>query len=211
MEADFWHNMWASGKVGFHRLEVNEFLQTYWPSFNLSQGAEVLVPLCGKSLDMHWLTQQGQRVLGVELSAKALDEFLAESQLTAEPIKTPYYSGYQLADMTLLCGDFFHLTAQDCEEISAVYDRAALVAFPPKMRVDYAQHLSQILPIGTQILLITMEYESPKLQGPPFSVLESEVKHLYGEHFDIEKLLTHPIQRQGEPVDEKVFRLIKIA
>jgi thiopurine S-methyltransferase len=211
MKANFWHDMWATGKVGFHRTEVNEFLQTYWAGLDVPKDGAVLVPLCGKSLDMCWLAEQGYSVLGVELSQKAIHEFLEENDLTAQPIQKTHYDGFQIDNMTLLCGDIFNLTPTDVQKVKAVYDRAALVALPPEMRVKYTQHLANILPAGTQIFLITMEYSSPKLQGPPFSVLESEVESLYGDHFKIDKLFSHPIVRQGEPVEEKVFKLTKVS
>ncbi|EXF43869.1 thiopurine s-methyltransferase [Pseudomonas sp. BAY1663] len=44
----------------------------------------MLVPLCGKSLDLAWLAGQGFNVLGVELSEKAVEAFFAEQQLEAE-------------------------------------------------------------------------------------------------------------------------------
>lgn len=210
MKAQFWHDMWDTGKVGFHRTEENEFLQTYWADLDIPKDSEVLVPLCGKSLDMCWLADQGYAVLGVELSPKALREFLEENNFTGKPIQTTHYDGYKINKKTLLCGDIFNLTQADVQQVKAVYDRAALVALPPEMRTKYAQHLANILPKGTQMLLITMEYSAPKLSGPPFSVLESEVETLYGDHFKIDKLFSHPIVRQGEPVEEKVFKLSRI-
>ena len=42
----------------------------------------------------------------------------------------------------LYCGDFFDLTAPELSGVSAYYDRGALVALPPEMRVRYVDHLS---------------------------------------------------------------------
>ena len=54
---------------------------TYWPRLELASDAPVFVPLCGKSLDMVWLAQQGHRVIGAELSQRAIDDFFAERGL----------------------------------------------------------------------------------------------------------------------------------
>lgn len=205
MEANFWHDMWASGVVGFHQTDINEFLQKHWSKLNLKGDEKVLVPLCGKSLDMVWLAQQGHEVLGIELSQKALDEFLHENQLEAEAIETGKYCGYQLPDMTLLCGDFFHLQAEQCTDVGVVYDRAALVALPPQMRADYVKHLKQVLPKGTRYLLVTMEYDQSQLQGPPFSVSETEVQTLFADFANVEKVEQLPFQRKGVDAVEKVF------
>src|SRR5450830_150029 len=82
MDSQFWRERWARNQIGFHLPEVNPYLQRHWPLLALAQGAKVLVPLCGKSLDLVWLASQGHRVLGVELSEQAVDAFFSEQGLT---------------------------------------------------------------------------------------------------------------------------------
>jgi len=65
-DPQFWHNKWQSGEIGFHLEDVNPALVKHWPSLDIDKDCEVLVPLCGKTLDMVWLRQQGHTVLGVE-------------------------------------------------------------------------------------------------------------------------------------------------
>lgn len=207
MQAEFWHDMWASGVVGFHQQEINRFLRDFWPQLNVNPKGQVLVPLCGKSLDMLWLRKLGHEVLGVELSQKALDEFLAENALDAEPVQHANYCGYELEQMTLLCGDFFKLSASDCQNVQAVYDRASIVALPPEMRRDYAQHLQKILPQGTPFLMVIMEYDQNAMSGPPFSVIESEVRELFAEFTSIEVVDEEKFERKGNAVTEKVLLL----
>ena len=60
MDEAFWQRRWARNEIGFHLNEVNPYLRRHWPSLKLAQGARVLVPLCGKSLDMAWLADQVQ-------------------------------------------------------------------------------------------------------------------------------------------------------
>jgi thiopurine S-methyltransferase len=206
MDAEFWHKMWQSGQVGFHQADINVFLRQFWPHLTLNGGA-VLVPLCGKSLDMLWLKEAGHEVLGVELSAQALDEFLQENHIVAQPIKHEHYCGYECADMTLLCGDFFHLTAQDCQNVCAVYDRAAIVALPKAMRAAYVKHLKAILPKGTQMLMVAMEYNEAELSGPPFSVTQDEIKTLFNEFAHLEEVAQATSARRGVTVTERVFLL----
>lgn len=203
MEHDYWHERWALHQIGFHQAEINPLLQRFWPSLNLAQGDEVLVPLCGKSKDMLWLHQQGHAVLGVELSQRALEEFIAEIGLTSEPVRHAHFCGYDLPDMTLLCGDFFKLNQGDCQDVRGVYDRAALVALPSAMRMDYARHLLKILPKGCRILLVNMEFDSP--HGPPFSVVEAEIEQLFSEAQAVELLHTETSSRKGMVLVERVF------
>lgn len=205
MQAEFWHKMWESGVVGFHQSDINEFLRTHWQTLKLNGDEAVLVPLCGKSLDMLWLQQQGHEVLGVEFSQQALDEFLTENQIQAKPVEHNHFCGYELGAMTLLCGDFFKLSAEDCVDIKAVYDRAAIVALPPEMRVQYAEHLQTILPTGCKLLMVTMEYDQSKMLGPPFSVTEAEVNDLFSEFAQINKVSEESTHRKGNAMTEKVF------
>ncbi|MDG6773710.1 thiopurine S-methyltransferase [Thiomicrorhabdus sp. ZW0627] len=205
MQADFWHDMWESGVVGFHQTEINAFLQGFWQKLELTGDETVLVPLCGKSLDMLWLKQQGHKVLGIELSQKALDEFISENHIDAQPVQQDKFCAYGFDAMTLLCGDFFHLTADDCCEVKAVYDRAAIVALPEAMRRQYVEHLKMILPKGTQFLMVTMEYDQSQLQGPPFSVPETEVRELFAGFASVDKVSEQAFSRKGVAAVEKVF------
>ena len=205
MDAQFWHDMWDSGVVGFHQADINEYLKNHWSKLNLHGHESVLVPLCGKSLDMLWLAKQGHEVLGVELSAKALDEFLQENNLNGIFHKTEKHCGFQLPSMTLLCGDFFDLTAQDCQATTVIYDRAALIALPPETRKQYVDHLHAIVPAGSKMLLVTMEYDQAQLPGPPFSVPEEEVMTLFKQCKKIEKLQTASFKRKGVDAVEKAY------
>lgn len=75
MDHEFWHARWSSNEIGFHLPQVNPHLLEFWPTLGLPAGSRVLVPLCGKTLDMAWLMAQGHRVLGVELSRTAVEAF----------------------------------------------------------------------------------------------------------------------------------------
>lgn len=207
MEADFWHQMWRSGRVGFHQPQVNAFLRNYWKKFNLVGNEQVFVPLCGKSLDMLWLKQQGHAVLGIELSEQALQEFVTENALQVNPLKHSRFSGFEMDRMTLLSGDFFDVSAKDCKEVKAVYDRAALVALPLEMRQQYVSHLKTILAPGVPILLIAMDYDQSLQSGPPFAVSELEIKTLFEDTFNIEKVASDTFERKGVETTENVFVL----
>jgi thiopurine S-methyltransferase len=47
------------------------------------------------------------------------------------------------------------------------------------MRQAYAAHLQKILPPRTITLLVNFEYPQEQMQGPPFSVPESEIRALF--------------------------------
>ena len=188
MKKDFWLERWEREEIGFHQNEVNPHLCEFLPELDLARGSMVFVPLCGKSRDMLWLREQGHQVMGVELSAIAVQAFFKENGYAPQHVSRGKFDRCEADGIHILCGDFFDLTRDDVANVSAVYDRASLIALPPEMRVRYVRHLVSILPRATQILLITVEYPQTEMQGPPFSVSSGEVEALYHEYAEVRLL-----------------------
>ena len=188
MQPEFWHKKWASNQIGFHLSEVNPYLQRHWPELSMPATARVLVPLCGKSLDLAWLAGRGHQVLGVELSEKAIEDFFNEHQIQPQISEKGAFKVYRSDAIELWCGDFFALTASDVADCVAFYDRAALIALPAPMRERYAAHLQQILPQGVRGVLITLDYDQAQMPGPPFAVGDDEVKRLLGDLWQVQAL-----------------------
>ena len=215
MKADFWHERWQQNQIGFHQAEINSHLQAYWGGMELGPEARVFAPLCGKSRDLLWLRSQGHPVLGVELSPIAVGAFFSENRLEATVEPQGAFQRWYVDGLEILCGDFFDLTADALRGVAGVYDRASLVALPPTMRTGYAAHLKAILPPDAAILLVTMEYPQPEMNGPPFSVSEAEVRGLYEDTYTVERLFTldalaenPPLREKGlSALEEKVYRL----
>lgn len=188
VERQFWIDRWHTDRIGFHRTEVSRFLAMHWSKLDLQEHSRVLVPLAGKSIDMIWLRSQGHRVLGVELSSKAVAQFLADNRLEAVERETAQGRHYITGDIELICGDVFDLDAATVAECTAVYDRAALIALPTEMRRHYADLLTRILPVECSMLLITLDYPQQQMSGPPFAVSEENVHALYDTDWSIRKL-----------------------
>jgi len=179
MDADFWLQRWQEGQIGFHRHDVMPLLQKHWPALQLPEGSRVLVPLCGKSLDMHWLAAQGYQVLGVELSPLAVTQFFEEAKL--DPVRTTsgYGEHFSAGPIEIILGDAFGLDPALLADVAGVYDRAALIALPSDLRLRYRDAVYAALPAGCQGLLITLEYPQEEKAGPPFSVAQAEVEALF--------------------------------
>jgi thiopurine S-methyltransferase len=179
MEPEFWHQRWASNQIGFHEDQVNTYLARHYAHLGLAPGEIVFVPLCGKSVDLRWLADQGAHVVGVELSPIAVKSFFAEQGLTPRTSKEGAFTVWESGPIRLLCGDYFALAPADLAGAHIVYDRAALIALPPERRAEYVAHLDRLLPGARRTLLITLEYPQEQMQGPPFSVAEREVHSLF--------------------------------
>ena len=179
MEKQFWEEKWQAQELGFHLPFVHPILKRNLAAFDLPAGATVFLPLCGKTLDIGWLLEQGLSVVGVELSELAVRQ-LFES-LNVSPEVSPWGEGrvWRHGALTVFQGDFFALTEDALSDVAMVYDRAALVALPAAMRERYAAHLVRVTKRAPQ-LLITFEYDQQHMEGPPFAVPAEEVASLYG-------------------------------
>jgi thiopurine S-methyltransferase len=188
MEPSFWHDRWENQDLGFHQDDIHALLPKYWPRLELASDAPVFVPLCGKSLDMVWLAQQGHRVIGAELSQRAIDDFFAERGLAPTMRASGSYTVKLAGPYELWCGDFFDLPRDAVTGVAGVYDRAALIALPPSLRERYAATLAALLPPQARFLLITLEYGQTQMSGPPFSVPGGEVRALFAGSYQLDEL-----------------------
>lgn len=182
MDRNYWLERWQLQEIGFNQSSPNVLLQKLFPEFSLEPEQRVLVPLCGKSVDMLWLMQQGMNVVGVELSEEACKQFFKENALdfVIEKNETGF-TVYRHPSITLFAGDFFSLAKAMLGKIDLVYDRAALIALPLELRKKYVGHIKTIIETSTQQLLITTFYDQNTMEGPPFSVSFEEVQSLYGK------------------------------
>ncbi|AKH20126.1 thiopurine S-methyltransferase [Sedimenticola thiotaurini] len=215
MDKQFWHERWEKNQIGFHQQEINSYLQEYWSRLQLPAGSTVFVPLCGKSRDMLWLLEQGYRVLGIELSPIAVADFFRENNLQPEVRSENGMEHWSCDELEIICGDFFSLQPSAVAHCQAVYDRASLIAMPPRLRPAYADKLQSLCPTALPILLVTMEYPQEQMAGPPFSVHQSEVNGFYADRYDVENILTRDIldesprfrQRGLTAMQERVYLL----
>lgn len=180
MESNFWHERWQRGETGWHLPHVHPLLEQSWLRLAIPRGARVLLPLCGKSEDMAWLADQGYRVVGVELSASAVEDFFAEHDSTPDIAAAGAFRRFSSGTIEILCGDFFRLDAELLGGVDAVYDRGALVAMPPAMREQYVDQLRAVTPTALPGLLITLDYAQEQMDGPPFAVSEADVDRYFG-------------------------------
>jgi len=164
MDVASWQQRWQQGRIGFHLADVNPLLIKYCHRLGLQPGDKVLVPLCGKSRDMHWLHGQDYAVTGVELSPIAAEAFFKENNLHACDLVDGRFTIWRHAELEIHCGDIFEFSNEGSDDIAACYDRAALIALPETGRSAYVQHLTHLLPAGSQTLLITLEYKQDEMR-----------------------------------------------
>ena len=198
LDREYWRRRWREGRIGFHQEAIDPHLLRHLPGLADRVGAahpplRTLVPLCGKSRDLLWLGEEGHRVTGVEIAPEACALCASEQQLS--PLSPP--AGAERAwrrdlpgggRLDLLQGDILDLPtpSPDGEGDAGpgwdlIWDRAALIALPARLRPRYAGHLWECLRPGGAMLLVTAEYDSAEREGPPHSVPAGEVDRLYPE------------------------------
>ncbi|SDW41296.1 thiopurine S-methyltransferase [Nitrosomonas communis] len=187
MEANYWHQRWQQGEIGFHGSQVNPALVEHLSRLNLTEGARLFLPLCGKTLDIAWLFEHSYRIVGAELSSIAINELFAALGLVPEITPVGALSRYSAKNIDIWVGDIFDLTSSMLGAVDAIYDRAALVALPEHMRNRYTAHLIALTHAAPQ-LLITYEYDQHLYDGTPFSVPEKELKQYYGGTYQLQQM-----------------------
>ncbi|GAB2933000.1 thiopurine S-methyltransferase [Rheinheimera gaetbuli] len=177
MDTRFWHYRWQNNELGFQLEQPHPLLRHCLPML-LRDQQQVLVPLCGKSPDLVYLAKH-LAVVGAELSDIACNAFFAEQQLGYQRQQQADFVCYRSERIKIWQGDFFQLNTAQVAGCTLVYDRAALIALPTPMRQCYVAKLKALLPSGTELLLISVEYPLHEKAGPPFSVDYAEVHRLF--------------------------------
>ena len=183
-----WISRWESNSIGWHAEQVNRHLIQYLDRFDLSTGEAIFVPLCGKTNDMLFLLERDLKVIGVEMSSIAIEQFFSENHLDYVVSKVDKFILYEGAGIKLYCGDFFDIKSKHLENVRATYDRASLIALNEDLRQKYVKHLSDIIDFDARILLLTLNYPQHQRSGPPFAVSKEEVYQLCNGSFDIQEL-----------------------
>ena len=192
-----WHSHWNKTSPGFHEGRVNAYLQEYLPLFKLQPGDTIFMPLCGKAVDILWLSEQGFKVVGVELSRVAVESFFEESGLGFTQREIGKLTLYESPNIALYQGDFMHLEPHMLSTCKLVYDRAPIIAIESFNRAAYKKKMLELVPVATPMLMVTLTYDQNQMTGPPFSVPVDEITKLYKAEYQVK------ILRSCEQIDER--------
>jgi len=204
MQSEFWHNCWQNQRIGFHQSDVHPLLPVLLSQSNLDQSRAIFAPLCGKSLDLWWLSGQGH-VVGAELSELACQQFYQEQgQLCSISVQGDFQH-FSHTDVEIWQGDYFALKPEQLGAIGLIYDRAALIALPPQMRIDYVNQLKLLCPGPVSLMLLSLEYPQEEMSGPPFSVTEAEVRQLFDFAVSVELMAMRNLT--GRPFAQRQFKV----
>lgn len=204
MQSEFWHNCWQNQRIGFHQSEVHPLLPVLLSQVSWQKSEAIFAPLCGKSLDLWWLSQHSH-VTGAELSELACQQFYQEQGQQFLVSAHEHFKHFRHSAVEIWQGDYFALMPEQLGAIGLIYDRAALIALPAQMRIDYVSQLKNLCPGPVSLMLLTLEYPQEQMSGPPFSVTEEEVRQLFNFAASIELVAIRNLT--GRPFAQRQFNL----
>ena len=191
---DEWTQYWDEGTIGWHRDKVDVFLQKYLKQLYMcgsnEESISILVTLCGKSLDLPWLADQGHSVVGCELVELAGKQLFEENNIPFSVSMISDFKVFSASDkkLKLFIGDYFKITASLTGKFDAIWDHNAFGAINPDDRSCYVEILSSLLVPGGKILLSTWEYDQSKRNVAPYSLNSEQIKEYFGRSFEVKLL-----------------------
>ncbi|MCY0964705.1 hypothetical protein [Parathalassolituus penaei] len=196
-----WLSMWRRDQIAFHKTSTNEFLRKHWPPV-AEPVQRVLVPLCGKSVDMLWLRAQGFEVVGIELSEVAIKAFFEDNSIPYQRQIMAGFDCWQGGGFTLFRGDFFEMTSALLGRVDLVYDCASLTALGVSIRPLYVRHMRRILPDGQcpMYVLTVEDLQERDTQG----TIDAELAELYSRYFEI-RVMDSDRQKTTRPYPQPVL------
>jgi len=214
-----WEQEYSSGETpSWHLTQVNEKLLTHMDELVGStkngqvSNRAILVPLCGKSLDMLHLYQQGHTVVGCDWIESVVIQFFSENNIpctksTLENIEGSLYKSEDGRLRVYVC-DFLLLTTDVVDvKFDSVLDSQSLTYINPRDRKQYVRAVRSLLKDEFRYLLVTIEYEPFAHRGRPHSISYNAVKELFGSFSNIKFVAQLPLKPKWK---ENVFSMLSM-
>ncbi|XP_006818719.1 putative thiopurine S-methyltransferase [Saccoglossus kowalevskii] len=190
-----WNERWEQGRIkGFHLPHVNELLSEHLHSLiNGRKKLRIFVPLCGKSVDMIWLANQGHIVIGVEFSKLAILQFFGENSLEYTATSVDKLVNGELfqnkeGNIMIYKCNLFDLSSDIIGQVDAILDRAAFSAIMPVERQKYRDLMISTMHTHTRYGLILENFDHTIMSGPPYCISPTMLEQIFGDQLNIEKI-----------------------
>lgn len=183
-----WKEKWKEGMARWHKSEVRKTLRKYLNDLTQEEpNVSILVPWCGKSLDIPWLCSEGYDVVGIELSEIAAQQLFQENNIPYSVSKEGEFVIYQAQDrkLKIITGSYYKVTPEIAGKFEAVWDVNAFGAAMPDNRQKYISVLMSLLKPKGRVLLSSWEYGEVPRDRAPFSLPCALVKELFQKKFEV--------------------------
>ena len=189
----YWQKRWQNSDTKLHLSLAHPDLVKHEDKL-LKENCRVLLPLCGKSVDLIYLAHKGHEVVGCDFSDAAIMQFFEEQAIEYSRSQHPTapFEIFTSTDknISIYKGDFFELNSFIVGKFDAVWDRDAFVAVSPSRRSQYADVLDDVIKEDGKYLLFSVEYEG---YNPitPFCVTAQDLDDVFGRKFCFSVLETY--------------------
>jgi thiopurine S-methyltransferase len=189
-DVETWDWLWKNGGTPWVTESVHPLLSEYIDQLTLGRAnCRTFVPLCGNTIDLKWLVEQGHRVVGLEVSETAILQFFERCGWEQE---VKQLEGIENGKLYTACDgrlqiyqcDMFAVSKDILGSFNCVWDRGSLGAISPDTRKGYVEIISSIVADDGRILLEVIEHEGTgNFHGPPYSLKEQDIANLLSNGF----------------------------
>lgn len=200
-QVDDWCARWAKDQTPFHNTTVHPMLQKYLTLLTSGKSQQrIFLPLCGKSVDLKWLIEQGHEVVGNEGVDQACQEFFNEHNIDYTVEDIPEINGtlYKASNgqpISIYRCDVFKLSRTVIGTFDCIWDRGSYAALSWEPRILYAKVLADLMKPDCKYVLDAFIVDHELFGGPPFTSSEEEVHACYDATCKVEHLATRDVMQ----------------
>ncbi|RUS87827.1 hypothetical protein EGW08_004426 [Elysia chlorotica] len=220
----YWIKRWEKDQIAFHKPEVHRMLIKHQKMLSANgKPKNVFVPLCGKTLDLKWLIDQGIDTVGLDAAQTALQQVFTESgqEWVESSVSLLGAEGKLFSSkdgqLKLYCGNMMTFSEEIAGTFDAVWDRGCIVALRREDIKRYAQIIKNILRSGGRILVELLQFDvsimdditSPTKPPPPFPMYEQDLKNLYEPECYVEFVDQESRTLQGKDIIAATYLVVK--
>lgn len=139
-----WSRIWRDGTPAFHLNDVHPFARHLLGVARLpaDHALQVLLPMCGKSVDLLYFAKAGAYTVGVEFSKEAISQF--SNEIT--PLRAPTASSHnamEYSNLHIWQGDMLRFASQ--EKFHLIFDRGGVTVLDQRQAVQYARLMRSLI------------------------------------------------------------------
>jgi len=166
-----WEGAWKEGRTPWDEGRSPPALLRLVERGRVPPG-KIFVPGCGTGYDLGTLARSDRTVIGLDLSERARDAFIASH--TSLP-----------GEVAFVVGDFFAFEPD--EPFDFVWDYTFFCALDPTQRAPWAQVMSRLVRRHGVLATLLFPYADPipERQGPPWPINTELVRSLVREAFEL--------------------------
>ncbi|KAG0284637.1 hypothetical protein BGZ96_011025 [Linnemannia gamsii] len=175
-QEDGWNELWRREihpwDKGTPSPALIEVIEKKPISAQIPKSGNVLVPGCGRGVDVFYLGNEHRKAYGLDISPIAVQQ--------CKDIRTEKGISESVAEF--IVGDFFKFDTP-AGGFQLVYDYTFFCAIPPTLRADWGRRMSEIIP-KDGILITLMFPIGTHTDGPPFAVSVDHYHSFLDANFD---------------------------